>query len=147
MTNAPVIDRETIAMLQEMDAITAKGSATEENLLLELIDEFLVHSATLVKVIEHSLQVDILQRDTLPLDTMTELAAQSHSLKGASLNIGALALFQICDTIETLARQQRITKVDHWAAELNDTYQETALALAELRSRASRGETIDDLLG
>ncbi|MCE7982770.1 MAG: Hpt domain-containing protein [Caldilinea sp. CFX5] len=137
MTNAPVIDRETIAILQEMDAIT-----TDDNLLLELIDDFLLHSADLVKVIQHSLRMD-----TLQLDTTAELAAQSHSLKGASLNIGALALFQVCDTIETLARQQRITKVDYWAAELNHAYQETALALAELRSRASRGETIDDLLG
>ncbi len=137
MTNAPVIDRETIAMLQEMDAIT-----TDDNLLLELIDDFLVHSADLVKVIQHSLRME-----TVQLDPTAELAAQSHSLKGASLNIGALALFQICDTIETLARQQRITKVDYWAAELNHTYQKTALALAELRSRACRGEAIDDLLG
>lgn len=142
MTNAPVIDRETIVMLQEMDAITTKGSTTEENLLLELIDDFLVHSADLVKVIQHSLR-----KNALPVDTMAELAAQSHSLKGASLNIGALALFQVCDTIETLARQQRITKVEYWATELTHAYQETALALAKLRSRTSRGETIDDLLG
>lgn len=147
MTNAPVIDRETIVMLQEMDAITTKGSTTEENLLLELIDDFLVHSADLVKVIQHSLRKNALPVDALPVDTMAELAAQSHSLKGASLNIGALALFQVCDTIETLARQQRITKVEHWATELTHAYQETALALAKLRSRTSRGETIDDLLG
>lgn len=137
MTIAPVIDRETIVMLQEMDAITTKGKPTEDNLLLELIDDFLAHSADLVKIIQHSLQAD----------TMDELAAQSHSLKGASLNIGALALFRVCDTIETLARQDRITRVDQWAAELNHAYQETALALAELRARASRGEIIDDLLG
>lgn len=137
MTNAPVIDRETIAMLQEMDAITAKGNPAEDNLLLELIDDFLTHSADLVKVIQHSLQAD----------RAAELAAQSHSLKGASLNIGALALFAVCDRIETLARQHRVTRVDHWAAELNNAYQETALALAELRVRTSRGETIDDLLG
>lgn len=137
MTIAPVIDRETIVMLQEMDAITTKGNPTEDNLLLELIDDFLRHSADLVKSIQHSLQTD----------TMAELAAQSHSLKGASLNIGALALFRVCDTIETLARQDRITRVEHWAVELNHAYQETALALAELRARASRGEIIDDLLG
>lgn len=137
MTIAPVIDRETIVMLQEMDAITTKGKPTEDNLLLELIDDFLAHSADLVKNIQHSLQAD----------TMAELAAQSHSLKGASLNIGALALFRVCDTIETLARQDRVTRVDHWSAELNHAYQETALALTELRVRASRGEIIDDLLG
>ena len=136
MTNAPVIDRETIVMLQEMDAIAAKGNPTEDNLLIELIDDFLFYSADLVKLIQHSLQAD----------TTAELAAQSHSLKGASLNIGALALFEVCDTIETLARQHCVTSVDHWAAELHNAYQETALALAELRARASRGETIDDLL-
>lgn len=137
MTNAPVIDRETIVMLQEMDAITAKGNATEDNLLLELIDDFLTHSADLVKAIQHSLQTN----------TTAELAAHSHSLKGASLNIGALLLFRVCDTIELLARQQRMARVDYWASELTHAYRETALALAELRARASRGETIDDLLG
>lgn len=140
MTIAPVIDRETIVMLQEMDAITTKGNLTDDNLLIELIDDFLAHSADLVKIIQHSLQADTAV-------TMDELAAQSHSLKGASLNIGALALFRVCDTIETLARQDSVTRVDHWAAELNHAYQETALALAELRARASRGELIDDLLG
>lgn len=142
MTNPPVIDRETIAMLQEMDGISA-----DDDLLLELIDDFLVHAADLVKVIQHSLRMNALSLDALPLEPLADLAAQSHSLKGASLNIGALALFQVCDTIETLARQRRITKGEHWAAELNHAYQETARALAELRSRASRGETIDDLLG
>jgi hypothetical protein len=45
------------------------------------------------------------------------------------------------------ARQQRLARVDYWATELTHAYRETALALAELRARASRGETIDDLLG
>jgi len=132
MTNAPVIDRETIVMLCEMDAMT-----TGDNLLLELIDDFLTYSADLVKGIQLSLQ----------MDTTVELADQSHSLKGASLNIGALALFQVCDTIETLARQHQHMSVDYWVTELDNAYQQTALALAELHRRTSRGETIDDLLG
>jgi hypothetical protein len=40
-----------------------------------------------------------------------------------------------------------MARVDYWATELTHAYRETALALAELRARASRGETIDDLLG
>ena len=132
MTNAPVIDRETIDVLREMDAIT-----TEDHLLLELIDDFLLHSADLVKAIQVSLQM---QREA-------ELAAQSHSLKGASLNIGALVLFQVCDTIETLARQHKLSRMDHWRTELDNAYQQTALILSEMRSRTARGETIDDLLG
>jgi HPt (histidine-containing phosphotransfer) domain-containing protein len=132
MTNAPVIDRETIDMLREMDALT-----TEDDLLLELIDDFLFHSADLVKTIKLSLQAHC----------ENELAAQSHSLKGASLNIGALALFQVCDAMESLARQRKLSRVDYWLTELDHAYQNTAMALTELRSRTSRGENIDDLLG
>ncbi len=132
MTNAPVIDRETIDVLREMDAIAA-----EDHLLLELIDDFLFHSADLVKAIQFSLQMRM----------EPELAAQSHSLKGASLNIGALVLFQVCDTIETLARQHNLSRLDHWSTELDNAYQQTALILSEMRNRTARGETIDDLLG
>ena len=132
MTNAPVIDRETIAMLREMDAMTK-----EDNLLLELIDDFLFHSADLVKAIRLSADAQI-ERD---------LAAQSHSLKGACLNIGVLALFQVCDTIETLARQSKLALMKELVAELENTYQKTALQLAELRRRITNGETIEDLLG
>jgi HPt (histidine-containing phosphotransfer) domain-containing protein len=131
MTNAPVIDRETVAMLREMDAI-----ATEGDLLLELIDDFLLYSVDLVGAIRLSLQTN----------TTTDLAAQSHSLKGASLNIGALALFQVCDTLETLARQRKLSKSEQWITDLDHTYQQTARVLTELRNRTSRGETIDDLL-
>lgn len=132
MTNAPFIARETIDMLREMDAATE-----EDDLLLELIDDFLFHSVDLVQAIKCSLQVHGEQ----------ELAAQSHSLKGASLNIGALALFQVCDVIETLARQNKLTMIDQWMTALDDVYQKTAIVLAELRNRTSRGENIDDLLG
>jgi len=132
MTNAPVIDRETIAMLREMDAMTK-----EDNLLIELIDDFLFHSADLVKAIRLSSNAQ-LERD---------LAAQSHSLKGACLNIGALALFQVCDTIETLARQSKLALMEALVTELESTYQKTACSLAELHRRINRGETIEDLLG
>lgn len=132
MTNAPFIDRETIDMLREMDAATH-----EDNLLLELIDDFLFHSADLVQAIKLSSQAH----------GEHELAAQSHSLKGASLNIGALALFQVCDVIETLARQNKLSMMEHWMMELDDAYQKTAIVLAELRNRTSHGENIDDLLG
>lgn len=132
MTNAPVIDRETIAMLREMDAMSK-----EDNLLIELIDDFLFHSADQVKAIQLSADGQIEH----------DLAAQSHSLKGACLNIGVLALFQVCDTIETLARQSKLELMKELVAELENTYQKTALQLAELRRRITNKETIEDLLG
>jgi HPt (histidine-containing phosphotransfer) domain-containing protein len=132
MTNAPVIDRETIAMLREMDAISK-----EDNLLIELIDDFLFHSADQVTAIQLSADAQM-ERD---------LAAQSHSLKGACLNIGVLALFQVCDTIETLARQNKLDLMEELVAELARIYQKTALHLAELRRRIMNEETIEDLLG
>jgi|GEM_PF-1467756 len=132
MTNAPVIDRETIDMLREMDAITK-----EDELLLELIDDFLFYSTDLVSAMKRA----------SPLQVSDELAAQSHSLKGASLNIGALALFSVCDAIETLARARELSTLVHWLTELDHAYQKTTVALIELRNRTCRGEDINDLLG
>ncbi len=132
MTPAPVIDRETIDMLRAMDAIPQ-----EDELLLELIDDFLFYSADLVNAIKRCSQTRVDH----------ELAAQSHSLKGASLNIGALALFEVCDAIETLARERELSLMTHWLTALDGAYEKTTVVLIELRSRASRGENIDDLLG
>ncbi len=132
MINAPVIDRETIDMLREMDAITK-----DDELLLELIDDFLYYSAELVDAIKRASQTRVEH----------ELAAQSHSLKGASLNIGALALFEVCDAIETLAREHKLSMMADWLTALDCIYEKTTVVLTELRSRTSRGEDIDDLLG
>ena len=132
MKDRPVIDRETIDMLREMDEITA-----ENNLLLELIDDFLIHSTTLILDIQtHALE-----------GTQAELVAKSHSLKGASLNIGALPLFQVCDMIELMARNQQLIQAKAQLPALNDIFQHTTAALTELRDRTQRGELIDDLLG
>lgn len=132
MASAPVIDRETIAMLREMDEVT-----TESDLLLELIDDFLTHSRVLVA----NIQAHANQNEQL------ELASSSHSLKGASLNIGALVLFQVCDKIEILARNQNLLDARDQLPNLASAFQSTTAALIELRERTQRGETIDDLLG
>lgn len=131
MASEPVIDRETVEMLLEMDDISS-----EDGLLIELIDEFLVHSAKLV--------ADI--RNHAMAEAQSELTASSHSLKGASLNIGALVLFQVCDTIETLARKHELIAAIQRIPELNDAFDATQVALTELRERTTRGEMIDDLL-
>jgi len=131
MASAPVIDRETIDMLREMDEVTE-----ESDLLLELIDDFLIHSKLLVSTI----QTNAIQEDQL------ELASSSHSLKGASLNIGALVLFQVCDKIEFFARNKNLIDARGQLADLTTAFQSTTAALLELRERTSRGEAIDDLL-
>lgn len=132
MKRAPVIDRETIEMLREMDEITS-----DNNLLLELIDDFLAYSAELVTHIQsHAVE-----------EAQSELAATSHSLKGASLNIGALVLFKVCDRIELMARSHKLFEAKTQLPDLASAFQETTAALIELRERTLRGEMIDDLLG
>ena len=138
MEHAPIIDRETIDMLREMDAIT------QDDLLLELIDDFLEHAAGTMTAIRTSAQVADYRK----------IATHAHSLKGASLNIGVLGLFHICDQIETLARslaegnayQDMAATVATRVIDLEPTYTAAINALTTLRMRTSRGETIDDLL-
>jgi HPt (histidine-containing phosphotransfer) domain-containing protein len=131
MERAPVIDRETIDMLREMDEVTQDG-----DLLLELVDDFLVHAQVLVLNIQrHAIQ-----------EEQHDLASTSHSLKGASLNIGALVLFQVCDKIELLARSQNLVEAKAQLPALAQAFDVTTVALTELRERTHRGEAIDDLL-
>ena len=112
--------------------------------MLELIDDFLEHAAGTMTAIRTSAQVADYRK----------IAAHAHSLKGASLNIGVLGLFHICDQIETLARalaegnayQDVATTVATRVIDLEPTYTAAINALTTLRMRTSRGETIDDLL-
>ncbi len=131
MERAPVIDRETIDMLREMDEVTQDG-----DLLLELVDDFLVHAQVLIANIQrHAIH-----------EEQHDLASTSHSLKGASLNIGALVLFQVCDKIELLARGQNLVAAKAQLPALARAFDVTTTALVELRERTHRGEAIDDLL-
>ena len=132
LVDAPVIDRETVDMLREMDMI-----ADDRNLLLELVDDFLSHSAQLIEEI-----ILYLTKQNLP-----ELASKAHSLKGASLNIGALALFTVCDEIEATARRHQRIDTEIQLPLLNHAYTRTTETLIEIRKRAQQGEDIDDLLG
>ncbi len=128
----PVIDRETVDMLREMDEIT-----DDDCLILELVDEFLNYSTLLVSEI-----MVLIKQRSLP-----ELAAKAHSLKGASLNIGALALFQVCDRLESIARSQQPLDSQLYLTALESAFTETSVRFVELRNRTQRGENIDDLLG
>lgn len=132
MDQVPVIDRETINMLREMDAVTEDG-----DLILELVDEFLTHSTMLVTEIKMYAQQNVAEK----------LATTAHSLKGACLNIGALVLFQVCDRIEEMARNQDLVETKAQLATLNDAFLTTTKTLTELRERTSRGESIEHLLG
>jgi HPt (histidine-containing phosphotransfer) domain-containing protein len=118
-------------MLREMDLATE-----DSDLLLELIEDFLSYSQTVVMDIERSAQQEDGQ----------VLATAAHSLKGASLNIGALVLFQVCDKIELLARKKEVELAKEQLPTLTYAFQATATALVELRERTYRGEMIDDLL-
>lgn len=131
LVNAPTLDRETVNMLREMDEIADDGS-----LILELVDEFLVHSTTLVADINSMAQTQ----------NMTALATRAHSLKGASLNMGTLELFQICERIESLAGGQSVLDLSAEISVLEHVFARTTATLTTLRDRTQRGEDIDDLL-
>lgn len=131
LTYTPIIDRETVEMLREMDMIADDG-----DLLLELVDDFLSHSTLLVEDIAR-----YLTQQNLP-----DLAAKAHSLKGASLNIGALALFAVCDALESMARNHQLPDEEQQLSLLNRIFSNTATTLVEIRERTQRGEDIDDLL-
>lgn len=130
LENTPVIDRETIEMLRAMDMDT-----DEESLVLELVDEYLVYATGIVEQITLAASAE----------DAAQLATSAHALKGASLNIGALVLFQVCNGIEQAARNGQLTDAAAPLRALPDAFTQTVQAFTELRNRTARGEAIDDL--
>lgn len=130
MESAAIIDQQTIAMIHEMDAWDE-----ESHLLLELIDEFLLQLDRLSSEMEFSVLHN----------AHSNLAAQAHTLKGACLNMGALALFQACDSLETLARRKDLLTIEEPLLQLKRTYVITKKAFMLLRQLVYTGDNLDNL--
>ncbi|MFN8494238.1 MAG: Hpt domain-containing protein [Caldilineaceae bacterium] len=116
-----ILDTDRVSSLLELDTPNA-----EDSFFADLVAEFSTEADQLIR----SLKRALLQQDNVAC------AASSHSLKGASLNLGAIALVEVCEAIEGLARQNHLSQVSSRLAELDLLYQSTIQALETLKPQA-----------
>jgi CheY-like chemotaxis protein/HPt (histidine-containing phosphotransfer) domain-containing protein len=89
------LDRSQIDLLLDLD--DGEGAA-----LSEIVEEY----------ISHSKQVWVELRRTLSAGDVAALERSAHTLKGASANVGASTLAELCGALESHARMEQLDQVD-----------------------------------
>ncbi len=82
-------------------------------------------------------QLRIIQEALSKKDSV-KLHYAAHSLKGASLNIGAARLAGSCKDIEDLAEQKNFESIQSRVGNLNEEVQRTAQALTSIKLKLSQ---------
>ncbi|MFM8471761.1 MAG: response regulator, partial [Limisphaerales bacterium] len=112
----PVLDATIIAELSEMK------SKDGVPLLHELIDLFLQNAPVHLEQIKTS------------GDNLQQLAFAAHIFRGMSLNLGANALGNLCQELETLATSGNTLGVPALVPKIEEAFRETGVAFARIRS-------------
>ncbi len=102
-----LIDYETTDMLLE----------TLEEDFFEVIHEFIKSGDNISSQLKQQVDQGINDIDTL--------IALSHTLKGASGNVGALLLSDICGKLETTLHEKQFTHISKHVAEIEQIYSKT----------------------
>jgi HPt (histidine-containing phosphotransfer) domain-containing protein len=82
----------------------------DEELLRELVELYLSDTATRLSDIESALAATNLEK----------IRRQAHAIKGASANMGATAMQEICTRLETVAKNESPDGIAELVAELRE---------------------------
>lgn len=113
LEKTPLIDEKEFQELSAAIGDDAEG-------MLELIDTFLEDAEALVSAIAQANQEEDIQ----------QLQHQAHTLKGTSGNLGLTALYEVCQDIDHLAKQENLASAE-LIQQLETTYQDTVSALKQ----------------
>ncbi len=114
-----LLDLNTITNLLELNDPTEANS-----FFAELVREFFIQAARLITIIKQAIQ----------LNDRLNLIYHLHNLKGASLNMGAIALAEVCETIEVSIQNNHLSEMSSWPAKLELIYQETSQAMEQIKN-------------
>jgi signal transduction histidine kinase/CheY-like chemotaxis protein/HPt (histidine-containing phosphotransfer) domain-containing protein len=70
-------------------------------------------------------------RDAIAADNYEEVSRLAHSMKSASMNIGAAALGEICKFLEETSKNGRPRNIEHIFESIEKTYEQTQTALKD----------------
>ena len=118
-TNKPIIDMNVIEELKKMN------EPGEHDFVKEISDLFLSELPALI----NNILISYRNKD------VTNLIKSAHSLKGASLNIGAAMLAEECKYIELSGRENNINDISNSINKLPETSRLTAEKLSQIISQ------------
>jgi two-component system sensor histidine kinase/response regulator len=105
------------------------GLETDPTFVIELIESY----SPLFKDLSRAIEEACTKRDE------SKLQYAAHSLKGASLNIGAADLGAICKSIEEFANKSDIDSAQNLVPALQEAMKGTTSALATIKAKLSKG--------
>jgi HPt (histidine-containing phosphotransfer) domain-containing protein len=114
-----------------MERLGQLGLEADPDFMLELIDSY----APLFERLHNSLLDSHSKKDR------TKIHYAAHSLKGASLNIGATDLAAVSRAIEDLSEQAGFEKIDPLLPALDVELKKTAEALLSIKTKLSHGKS------
>ena len=106
-----------------IEALRDLGGNEDPNLVVELIDLYLLDAPERIREIEEALDshdFDLLER-------------ASHTLKSASANIGAAQLSALCSELEGMARSQQVADPTAQSELSRKSFAQVHQALTEIR--------------
>lgn len=89
----------------------------------ELVDTFVADTPGQIQAMRRAVEAD----------SAVDLVRQANTLKGNALNMGAMALAELCRQIEELARRGSIDEAAARIADADRAYGEAVAALADAR--------------
>src|SRR5580658_4030536 len=113
------LDRSQIDLLLDLD--DGEGGA-----LSEIVEEYIAHGK----------QVWVELRRTLSAGDVAALERSAHTLKGASANVGASTLAQLCGALESHARMEQLDEVSGLIDECDAEFARVQEALTVLTASA-----------
>jgi HPt (histidine-containing phosphotransfer) domain-containing protein len=118
-------------MIIDMDIIRElkKMNETEE-------DDFFGEILTLFQTELPGLQKEIY--NSYKEDNLFKMAKAAHTLKGASLNLGATDLANICDKLEVAGKENQIKIINDLMSELENTLELTLNKLNEISKQLNK---------
>lgn len=114
-----------------MDRLGQLGLEADPDFMLELIDSY----APLFEKLHNSLLDSHSKKDR------TKIHYAAHSLKGASLNIGAADLAAVSRAIEDLSEKADFETIDPLLPALNVELKKTNEALLSIKTKLSHGKS------
>ena len=114
-----LLDLNTITTLLELNDPTESS-----NFFVELVNEFVTQATRLIAAIKQAIHQND-RRNLIP---------HLHNLKGASLNMGAIALAEACESIEISLQNNHLSELGSWPAKLELIYNETIQAMEQIKN-------------
>lgn len=107
--------KDDLINMQIINSLIELGSGEKKSFLKEIIELYMQQAPMYIEGIKKAFY----EKDAL------KMSKTAHSLKGASLNVGAKLLAELCKNIEIKGKNNDLSNIDNILTELEEVYNYT----------------------